>query len=390
MPLPTMATLPEEDQMIVSQVRRFVEREVIPVASELEHQDQYPHELVRKMKEMGLFGVAVPPEYGGLGLSLVTYAAIVEEISRGWLSLGGLINGTVILSWMIKTSGTQDHKERFLPRMASGEIHCGICMTEPNAGSDLQSIQTVARRDGDFYIINGTKMYVSNGIYGHLFAVLTKTDPQAQPPHRGMSTFLVEKAATSGLTVGGQIQKLGYKGIDTTIFYFEDARVPAANLLGGEEGQGWLHIMSGIEVGRINVAARAVGVATAALEDAIRYAKQRIAFGRPIAEHQAIQLKLADMATKVEAARLLTRAAAAKKDAGERADLWGGMAKLFASEVAQEVALEALRIHGGIGYTKDMRVERYYRDTPLMLIGEGTNEIQRLVIARNILRMFGE
>jgi len=390
MPLPTMATLPEEDQMIVAQVRRFVEREVMPVASELEHRDEYPHELVRKMKEMGIFGVAVPPEYGGLGLSLVTYAAIVEELSRGWMSLGGIVNGTVILSWMIKTFGTQDQKERFLPRMATGEIHCGICMTEPNAGSDLQSIQTVARRNGDTYVLNGTKMFVSNGIYGHLFAVLTKTDPQAQPPYRGMSTFLVEKDSTPGLTVGGQIQKLGYKGIDTTIFYFENAQVPAKNLLGGEEGQGWLHIMSGIEVGRINVAARAVGVATAALEDAIRYAKQRVTFGRPIAEHQAIQLKLADMATKVEAARLLTRAAAAKKDAGERADLWGGMAKLFASEVAQEVALEALRIHGGVGYTKDMRVERYYRDTPLMLIGEGTNEIQRLIIARNILRIFGE
>ncbi len=390
MPLPTMATLSEEEQMIVAQVRRFVEKEVIPIASDLDHRDEYPHELVRKMKEMGLFGVAVPPEYGGLGLSLVTYAAIVEELSRGWMSLGGIINGSVIVSWMISQFGTEDQKTRFLPHIASGEIHCGICMTEPNAGSDLQSIQTIARRHDGFYVLNGTKMFVSNGIYGHLFAVLVKTDPEAEPPYRGMSALLVEKKSTPGLTVGGQIQKLGYKGIDTTIFYFEDARVPEANLLGGKEGQGWLHIMSGIEVGRINVAARAVGVATAALEDAIRYAKQRVTFGRPIAEHQAIQLKLADMATKVEAARLLTRAAAAKKDSGERADLWGGMAKLFASEVAQEVALEALRIHGGIGYTKDMRVERYYRDTPLMLIGEGTNEIQRLVIARNILRMFGE
>jgi len=385
-----MATLSEEEQMIVAQVRRFVEKEVIPIASDLDHRDEYPHELVRKMKEMGLFGVAVPPEYGGLGLSLVTYAAIVEELSRGWMSLGGIINGSVIVSWMISQFGTEDQKTRFLPHIASGEIHCGICMTEPNAGSDLQSIQTIARRHDGFYVLNGTKMFVSNGIYGHLFAVLVKTDPEAEPPYRGMSALLVEKKSTPGLTVGGQIQKLGYKGIDTTIFYFEDARVPEANLLGGKEGQGWLHIMSGIEVGRINVAARAVGVATAALEDAIRYAKQRVTFGRPIAEHQAIQLKLADMATKVEAARLLTRAAAAKKDSGERADLWGGMAKLFASEVAQEVALEALRIHGGIGYTKDMRVERYYRDTPLMLIGEGTNEIQRLVIARNILRMFGE
>jgi alkylation response protein AidB-like acyl-CoA dehydrogenase len=389
MPLPTLAALSEEGQMMVAQVRRFVDREVLPVASELEHRDEYPHALVQKMKEMGLFGVAVPPEYGGLGLSFVTYAAIVEELSRGWMSLGGILNGAVMVSWMINTYGTEDQKQRFLARIAQGEV-CGICMTEPNAGSDLQSLQTVAVRDGDHYLLNGTKMFVSNGIYGKLFAVLTKTDPQARPPYAGMSAFLVEKDETPGLTVGGKIDKLGYKGIDTTIFYFEGARVAAANLVGGQEGKGWLHIMSTIEVGRINVAARAVGVATAALEDALRYAKQRVTFGQPIAEHQAIQLKLADMATKIEAARLLTRAAAAKKDAGERADLWGGMAKLFASEVAQEVAMEALRIHGGVGYTKDLRVERYYRDTPLMLIGEGTNEIQRLVIARNLLRLFGE
>lgn len=390
MPLPTLVTLTEEEQLIVSQVRRFVEKEVLPVASELEHRDEYPHQLVEQMKQMGIFGVAVPPEYGGLGLSFTTYAAIVEELCRGWMSLGGIVNGAVIVSWMIKTFGTEDQKQRFLPRIASGEALCGVCMTEPNAGSDLQSIQTVATRDGDDYVINGTKMFVSNGIYGKFFAVLTKTDPTARPPYAGMSVFIVEKERTPGLTTGRKIEKLGYKGIETTEFFFENARVPAANLLGGEEGKGWYHMMSGIEVGRVNVAARAVGVATAALEDAIRYAKQRVAFGRPIAEHQAIQLKIADMATKVEAARLLVRAAAAKKDTGERADLWGGMAKLFASEVAQEVALEALRIHGGYGYTKEMRVERYYRDTPLMLIGEGTSEIQKLIIARNILKLFGE
>ncbi len=289
---------------------------------------------------------------------------------------------------MITTFGTQEQKERFLPALASGEKWAGICMTEPNAGSDLQAIQTTAVRRGHYYVLNGTKMFVSNGVHGKLFAVLLKTDPKAQPPYKGMSTFIVEKEATPGLTVGRLIQKLGYKGIDTTEFFFQEARVPAANLVGDVEGQGWYHIMSTIEVGRINVASRAVGVATAALEDAIGYAKQRCTFGRPIADHQAIQLMIADMATKIEAARLLTRTAAAKKDAGERIDFWGGMAKLFASEVAQEVALMAMRIHGGYGYTREMRVERYYRDTPLLLIGEGTNEIQKLVIARNLLKMF--
>ena len=384
----TLATLDEEQQLIVSEVRRFVDKEVLPVATELEHRDEYPTHLVEQMKAMGIFGVAAPPQYGGLGLPFTTYAAIVEELSRGWMSLAGIINGAVMLSWMIDSFGTEEQKQRFLPALARGEKLAGVCMTEPDAGSDLQAIQTTAARDGDDYVLNGNKMFVSNGVHGKLFAVLTKTEPKAEPLHTGMSTFIVDKDETD-VIVAPKIEKLGYKGIDTTQFFFEDARVPAVNLMGGKEGKGWYHMMATIEVGRINIAARCVGLATAALEDSIHYAKQRETFGQPIANHQAIQLMIADMATKTEAARLLVRAAAARKDAGERIDLWAGMAKLFASEVAQEVALQAMRIHGGYGYTKEMRVERYYRDTPLMLIGEGTNEIQRLLIARNVLKMFG-
>ena len=386
----SLVSLTEEQQMIVSEVRRFVEKEVLPVATELEHADQYPTDLIEQMKALGMFGITIPTEYGGLGLSFATYAAIVEELSRGWMSLGGVLNTHAMVSWMIKTYGTDEMKSRLLPNMASGDRRAGLCMTEPNAGSDLQAINMTAVRDGDDYMLNGTKMFVSNGVHGKLFAVLTKTDAKAKPPYSGMSTFIVEKETTPGMTVGRLIEKLGYKGIDTTELFFEDARVPAGNLVGGREGQGWYHIMATIEIGRVNVASRAVGVATAALEDSIRYAKQRQTFGRPIAEHQAIQLMLADMATKIEAARLLTRAAAARKDTSERSDLWVGMAKLFATEVAQEVALQSIRIHGGYGYTKEMRVERYYRDAPFMLIGEGTNEIQKLVIARNILKMFGD
>ena len=390
MPTPSMVTLTEEQQLIVSEVRRFVEKEVMPVATELEHRDEYPTDLVEQLRGLGMFGATIPQEYGGLELPFSTYAAIVEELSRGWMSLGGILNTHTMVSWMIKTYGSEELRSRLLPKMATGERRCALCMTEPNAGSDLQAIQTRAVRDGDDYLLNGNKMWVSNGVHAKIFAVLTKTDPQATPPYKGMSVFIVEKETTPGMTVGRIIEKLGYKGIDTTEVAFEDARVPAGNLMGGKEGEGWFHIMSTIEIGRVNVASRAVGVATAALEDAIRYAKQRETFGQPIANHQAVQLMLADMATKIEAARLLTRAAAARKDEGERSDMWVGMAKLFATEVAQEVALQAMRIHGGYGYSKELRVERYYRDTPFMLIGEGTNEIQKLVIARNLLKLFGE
>ena len=390
MPTPTLVTLTEEQQMIVSEVRRFVEKEVLPVATELEHRDEYPIDLIEQLKGLGMFGATIPEEYGGLDLPFTTYAAIVEELSRGWMSLGGILNTHTMVSWMIKTYGSEEIKSRLLPAMATGERRAGLCMTEANAGSDLQAITMTAVRDGDDYLLNGAKMFVSNGVHGKIFAVLVKTDPKAEPPYTGMSTFIVEKETTPGMTVGRMIEKLGYKGIDTTELFFEDARVPAGNMVGDKEGQGWYHIMSTIEIGRVNVASRAVGVATAAFEDAIRYAKQRHTFGQPIANHQSIQNMLAEMATNIEAARLLTRAAAAKKDAGERVDLWGGMAKLFATEMAQEVTLQAMRIHGGYGYTKEMRVERFYRDAPFMLVGEGTNEIQKLIIARNLLKMYGD
>ena len=390
MPIPSLVTLTEEQQMIVSEVRRFVDKEVMPVATELEHADEYPTDLVEQMKGLGMFGATIPEEYGGLNLPFTTYAAIVEELSRGWMSLGGILNTHTMISWMIKTYGSDEMKSRLLPDMATGERRCALCMTEPDAGSDLQAIKTKAVRDGDDYLLNGNKMWVTNGVHAKIFAVLVKTDLQAEPRYKGMSVFIVEKETTPGMTVGRILEKLGYKGVDTTELAFEDARVPAAGLLGGEEGQGWLQIMSTIEIGRVNVASRAVGVASAAFEDAIKYAKQRETFGQPIANHQAIQLMLAEMATKIEAARLLARAAAAKKDAGERSDMWAGMAKLFCTETAQEVTLQAMRIHGGYGYSKELRVERYYRDAPFMLIGEGTNEIQKLVIARNLLKMYGE
>ena len=390
MPIPSLVTLTEEQQMIVSEVRRFVDKEVMPVATELEHADEYPTDLVEQMKGLGMFGATIPEEYGGLNLPFTTYAAIVEELSRGWMSLGGILNTHTMISWMIKTYGSDEMKSRLLPDMATGERRCALCMTEPDAGSDLQAIKTKAVRDGDDYLLNGNKMWVTNGVHAKIFAVLVKTDLQAEPRYKGMSVFIVEKETTPGMTVGRILEKLGYKGVDTTELAFEDARVPAAGLLGGEEGQGWLQIMSTIEIGRVNVASRAVGVASAAFEDAIKYAKQRKTFGQPIANHQAIQIMLAEMATKIEAARLIARAAAAKKDAGERADMWAGMAKLFCTETAQEVVLQAMRIHGGYGYSKELRVERYYRDAPFMLIGEGTNEIQKLVIARNLLKMYGE
>ncbi|MBI2886019.1 MAG: acyl-CoA dehydrogenase family protein [Chloroflexi bacterium] len=384
-----LTELSPESQQIVQNLRRFVDREVIPVASKMEHDNEYPFTLVEQMKEMGLFGILIPREYGGLGLDYVTYAAITEELSRGWMSLGGIINSHYVVAHAINEFGTADQKQRFLPDMAAGQRRACICMTEPNAGSDLQAIELAATRDGDRYLLNGTKMFVTNGRHGNLYLVLAKTDKAAKPPYRGMSTFVVEKGVP-GFTIGRDVEKLGYKGVDTVVLHFEDAQVEARNLLEGVEGRGFGHVMSGIEVGRINTAARAVGLAQAAFEDAIRYAQQRHAFGVPIAQHQAIQFKLADMATQIEAARLLTYQAAAVKDRGVRSDKEAGMAKLFATEVAGFVSLEAMRIHGGYGYTKDMRVERYYRDAPFMMIAEGTNEVQRLVIARALLREYAE
>ena len=372
---------------IVNLVREFVRRDVEPVVRQYDDEDTYPQALIDKMAEMGLFGITIPEEYGGMGLDYTTFATIFEELSKGWMSLTGPLGTHHILAYMISTFGTEEQKGRFLSRLASGELRAGLALTEASGGSDIQSIQTRAVKDGEEYVINGSKMFISNGEHGNAFAVLAKTDRDADPPHKGISCFIVEKPAV-GFTVAQKLDKLGYRGIDTTELVFEDVRVPTENLIGDVEGRGFQQVMSGLEGGRINVAARAVGVATAAFEAAIKYAQTRETFGKPIAQHQAIQLKLADMATKIEAARLLTYEAARKKDEGERVDLEAGMAKLFASEMCGEVTLDAMRIHGGYGYIKDYPVERYYRDAPLMIIGEGTNEIQKLVIARRLLQKY--
>ena len=372
---------------VVTLVRDFVRREVEPIAQRYDNEDIYPHELIEPMREMGLFGITIPEEYGGMGLDYTTFAVIFEELSRGWMSVSGIIGTHHVLAHIVANNGTDDQKGRILPRLASGELRGGLALTEPEAGSDVQNISTVATRDGEEYVIRGTKMFITNAEHGNSFAVLAKTDPDAQPRHRGMSCFFVEKP-NPGVRVGQHLDKLGYRGLDSSELIFDDCRVGAENLIGEVEGQGFKHVMAGLEGGRINVAARAVGVATAAFDAAIRYAQQREAFGQPIAQHQAIQIKLANMATKIQAARLLTYDAAAKKDAGERVDLEVGMAKLFASEVCGEVAMEAMRIHGGYGYIKDFDVERFYRDAPLMIIGEGTNEIQQLLIARRLLERY--
>ena len=376
-----------EKQMVIDEVRRFVEREVIPVAHELEQSDSYPVALIDKLKTMGVFAATIPEAYGGLGFDFVTYVQIVEELARGWMSLSGIVNTHVLVAYMIAAHGTEEQRQRFLPVMAEGDRRGGLCISEADAGSDVQAITMTAKRDGTHYILNGSKLWVTNGVNASIFAVLARTDISARPPYKGMSVFLVEKGM-AGFHAGRTFDKLGYKGVDTAELLFENVRVPAANLLGSIEGEGFKHAMSGLEVGRINVAARAIGVSQAAFNDAIKYAQQRVTFGKPIAQHQAIQLKLADMATKIEAARLLLQKAARKKDSGERCDLEAGMAKLFASEMCQEVALDAMRIHGGFGYTKEFNVERYYRDAPFMLVGEGTSEIQRLVIARQLLEQY--
>ena len=384
-------TTAEVTTEIVASVREWVEREVMPVASDLEHADEYPAELVAAMKELGLFGVTIPEEYGGLGLDLETYVRIQIELARGWMSLSGALNTHFISAWMIKEHGTEEQRDRYLPAMARGERHFAHSMTEPHAGSDVQAIRTRAVPDGDAYVITGQKMWATNALRGTNVMLLAVTDPDAEPRHRGMTAFIVDKEPgreeQPGLSISGPLKKLGYKGVETVAMSFDGFRVPAANVLGGEAGvnEGFKYFMGGIELGRVNIAARAVGIATAAFEAAIRYAQQREAFGKPIAHHQAIQLKLAQMATKIEAARVLTLEAARRKAAGERADLEAGMAKYFATEAAQDNALDAMRIHGGYGYSPEFRPERYYRDAPLLLIGEGSNEIQQLVIARRLL-----
>ena len=372
------------DHEIIEAVRRFVDRDVIPVATELEHNDEYPHALVAKMKELGLFGATIPQAHGGLGLSFVTYARIMSELSRGWMSLAGVINSHLIMAYVIANHGTDDQRRRFLPAMATGEKRGGLALTEPHAGSDVQSIRTTANRHGDSYVLSGSKMFITNARHGTMLAVAAKTNPKAEPAYAGISLFAVEKNER-GPTVSRQLKKLGYKGIDTCEVLLEDLEVPATNLIGGREGVGFKQVMSALEVGRINVAARAVGVGQAAFDNAIRYAQQRTAFGKPIAEHQAVQLMLADMGTRLQAAKLMVENAAQKKDAGERCDVEAGMAKLFASEACAKITLDALRVLGGYGYMAEFPVERFYRDAPLMMIGEGTNEIQALVIARGLL-----
>ena len=380
-------TSEDVQNQIVNVVKDFIKKDVDPIASTYEQEDIYPHELIPTMKELGLFGITIPEEYGGMGLDFTTFAKIFEEISKGWMSLSGIIGTHHILSHVISNYGTDEQKNRILPKMATGEIRGALALTEPEAGSDTQNISTVAVKDGEEYVINGRKMYISNGEHGNAFALMAKTDPDASPKHRGISCFIFEKP-TEGFKVGQHLDKLGYRGIDTCELIFDNCRVPADNLIGGVEGKGFGQVMNGLETGRINVAARAVGVAQAALDAAVSYAQQRKTFGQPISQHQAIQLKLADMATKVHAARLMVYDAAAKKDSGLRNDMEASMAKLFASEVCGEVAMEAMRVHGGAGYIKDLPVERYYRDAPLMIIGEGTNEIMKLLIARRILERY--
>jgi alkylation response protein AidB-like acyl-CoA dehydrogenase len=377
---------------IVQTIRDWVEREVYPVASEYEHNDEFPEPLVEQMKELGLFGVTIPEEYGGLGLDLTTYALIQVELSRGWMSLSGVLNTHFISAWMIKTFGTDEQRDHYLPRMASGELRSAYSMTEPHAGTDVQAIRTRAAREDGEWVITGQKMWVTNGLRAGMIMLLAVTEPAAEPRHHGMTAFIVEKepdrAEHPGLVIGPPLKKLGYKGVESVELAFDGFRTPASSVLGGAENAGFRHFMGGIELGRVNIAARAVGIATRAFEESIRYAQERETFGKPIAQHQAIQLKLAQMATKIEAARLLMLQAAERKDAGERADLEAGMAKWFATETAEEVAFEAMRIHGGYGYSQEFVVERLYRDAPVLVLGEGSNEIQQLVIARRLLERY--
>jgi alkylation response protein AidB-like acyl-CoA dehydrogenase len=382
----TAQAIADDEREILEAIERWTDRELRPVARKYDHADEYPHEIVEQMKELGLFGATIATEYGGLGLSASTYAKLVMAMSSVWMAPVGIFNSHLIMAACVQRHGTEEQKQRFLPRFATGELRGGLGLTEPNAGTDLQSIRTVARRDGDHYVLNGTKTWITNGVYGTCFALLTKTDPEAQPRHKGMTMFVVEKG--EGFTVGRKIKKLGYRAIDSAELVFENHRVEADRLVGGVEGRGFHHAVGGLELGRINVAARGLGLAQAALADSLRYAQERQTFGKPIAQHQAIQMKLADMATRCEAARLLIEQAARKYDTGERCDLEASMAKLFASEAGVENSLEAMRIFGGYSYSVDFDVERYYRDSPLMCIGEGTNEMQRIIIAKQLIERY--
>jgi alkylation response protein AidB-like acyl-CoA dehydrogenase len=374
----------DHDNVILDAVDRFLEREVKPHVRALEAADEYPRAMADGVAALGLFGATIGADYGGLGLAAVTYAKIVERMAAVWMSVPGFFNSHLIMAAAVQRYGTAEQKARYLPRFARGDLRGGIALTEPDCGTDLQAIRTHARREGDHYVVNGAKTWITNSAEGHILAVLVKTDLRATPPHKGMSLLLIEKGP--GFRVVRKLDKLGYRGIDTAELLFEDCRVPAANLVGTEEGRGLQQVLNGLELGRINVAARGAGLARACLEEALAYAQQRKTFGKPICEHQTIQLKLADMATRVEAARLLVEAAARAYDAGGRSDLEAGMAKLYATEAALENSLEAMRIHGAYGYSKEFNIERYYRDAPLLAIGEGTNEMQRIIIARQLVK----
>jgi len=364
-------------------IGKWLERDVRPHAARLEHDDVWPAEMVERMKAFGLFGAVIDPQWGGLGLPASTYAKIVQLISEVWMSLTGIFNSHLMMALLVERYGSEAQKAHWLPRMCSGELRGGLALTEPDAGTDLKGIRTRALRRGEHYVVNGTKTWISNGIKGSCFALLVKTDLEAKPRHKGMTMLLAEKG--KGFKVSKKLEKLGYKGIDSAELIFEDHHVPLENLIGGVEGKGFHHAIGGLELGRINVAARGVGVANAALRDSVAYSQVRKTFGKPICEHQAIQLKLGEMATRCEAARLLVENAARAYDAGERCDMEAGMAKYFASEAALENSIEAVRIHGGYGYSTEFDVERYYRDAPLMCIGEGTNEMQRIIIAKQLI-----
>jgi alkylation response protein AidB-like acyl-CoA dehydrogenase len=378
---------------IVKTVRDFVDKEILPHVPHLEHNDEYPADIVEGMKAMGLFGLMIPEEYGGLGESLLTYALVVEEIARGWMSVSGIINTHFIVAYLLKQHGTDEQKQALLPRMATGEVRGSFSMSEPGLGSDVSAISTKAVRDGDDFVLTGQKMWITNGGTSNLLAVLVKTDEGADTPYRNMTTFLVEKdpgfgETLPGLTVPGKIDKMGYKGVDTTEAVFDGCRVPASRVLGGETGKGFYQMMDGVEVGRVNVASRGCGVALRAFELAVAYAQQRSTFGKPIAQHQAVLFRLAEMATKVEAAHNMMVMAARKKDAGERNDVEAGMAKYLASEYCKEVVEDAFRIHGGYGYSKEYEIERLYREAPMLLIGEGTSDIQKMIIGRRLLEEY--
>jgi alkylation response protein AidB-like acyl-CoA dehydrogenase len=379
--------LSAEEKALVDTVRSFVEKQVKPVVRELEHANTYPEELIEMMKEIGIFGLAIPEPYGFGQVSMPCYVAVTEELARGWMSLAGAMGGHTVVSKLITMFGTEEQKQHYLPRMATGELRTTMALTEPGGGSDLQAMRTVACKDGDEYVINGSKTWITNARRAGLIALMCKTDPAAQPAHRGVSILLVEKVP--GFTVSKDLPKLGYKGVESCELNFTDCRVPADALLGSAEGSGFAQMMKGLEVGRLQVAARATGVAKAAFEDALRYAQERESFGKPIWQHQSVGNMLADMGTKLSAARALLFSAAEKFDSGARVDMEAGMAKLFASEVGMEIALDAVRVHGGYGYSTEYDVERYFRDAPLMIVGEGTNEIQRGVIAKQLVKRGG-